>query len=204
MQKLLIKNHDNAILFVGTLFEFSGLDSFIRQFPEIAERIPRVKLLIVGDGPQRPKLEKIIGELSLISQVIATGFEPYETMPQYINLASICINPFLITETTKEIFPGKIVQYLACGKGVVATSLPGMRALLPPKGCGLIHAKDTKKTAKEITSLLKSPKHLQQLGEEGLNYAKQVRGYNKIARKFESILEEIIEEKRNESAFQRI
>jgi len=125
-------------------------------------------------------------------------------MPQYINLASICINPFLITEATREIFPGKILQYLACGKGVVATPLPGMTALLPSKGCGLIYTEDADKMAEEVISLLKSPERQQQLGKEGLNYVRQVHSYDKIARKFEKILEEVVKEKRNESVSRRI
>lgn len=97
-----LQESDQVIVFVGTLFEFSGLDGFIRQFPEVIREIPEAKLLIVGDGAQRPQLERIIAELGLEKQVIITGFQPYQTMPQYINLATVCINPFLIIDATRE------------------------------------------------------------------------------------------------------
>ncbi|MBN2074609.1 MAG: glycosyltransferase, partial [Dehalococcoidales bacterium] len=73
---------DELVVFIGTLFHFSGLDRFIRSFPQVLKDIPRAKLLIVGDGPQRPGLEAIIYELGLEKRVIITGFQPYETMPQ--------------------------------------------------------------------------------------------------------------------------
>ncbi|GAI28075.1 unnamed protein product, partial [marine sediment metagenome] len=73
-------------------------DAFIRQFPQVIKEVPEAKLLIVGDGPQRVKLERIITELGLERQVIITGFQPYQTMPEYINLAAICINTFLISD----------------------------------------------------------------------------------------------------------
>ncbi len=41
---------------------FQRLDMLIRQFPEVIREIPEARLLIVGDGPQRPKLEEIIAE----------------------------------------------------------------------------------------------------------------------------------------------
>ena len=131
---------DRVIVFIGTLFQFSGLDAFIRQFPRVIERIPEAKLLIVGDGPQRKKLESIIAELGLENRVTITGFQPYQTMPQYINLATICINPFLNTKETRDIFPGKIIQYIACGKVAVVTPLLGIKSLIPDESKGVFYA----------------------------------------------------------------
>ena len=112
---------DAVIVFLGTLFHFSGLDGFIRALPQILRQVPDAKLLIVGDGPQRKKLEAITGELGLGDRVTMTGFQPYQTMPSYISLATLCINTFLNTWENADIFPGKIIQYLACGKAVLST-----------------------------------------------------------------------------------
>ena len=131
---------DKVIVFIGTLFEFSGLDGFIREFPRVIEKVPEAKLLIVGDGPQRQKLEKIIAELGLKSRVTITGFQPYQTMPQYISLATLCINPFLNTKETRDIFPGKILQYIACGKVAVVTPLLGIKSLIPDESKGVFYA----------------------------------------------------------------
>jgi len=194
-QKWELGEKGQIIVFIGTLFEFSGLDVFIHEFPQVVKQIPEAKLLIVGDGPQRPKLEGIITELGLQRQVIITGFQPYQTMPQYINLAAICINPFLITNATRNIFPGKIVQYLACGKPVVATSLPGTVAVIAGEHQGVIYANNHRNMVAEVLSLLKSTERRQQLGYAGLNYVRQVHSYEGIARQLESRLEEVIEEK---------
>ncbi len=196
-QKWGFDENDHIIVFIGTLFDFSGLDAFIRQFPEVLKEIPEAKLLIVGDGPQRPKLEGTITELGLQKQAIITGFQPYQTMPQYINLATICINPFLITEATRDIFPTKIVQYLACGKAVVATPLPGMLALAPGEHQGIVYANSPDGMVAEVISLLKSTERRQQLEQAGLNYVKQVHSYDKITHQLETKLEEVIKEKRN-------
>lgn len=187
-----------VIVFIGTLFDFSGLDALINQFPRLLKEIPEAKLLIVGDGPQRPKLEKIITELGLAKQVIITGFQPYATMPQYINLAALCINSFLITDATRDIFPGKIVQYLACGKAVVATPLPGMMAVTPGEEQGVVYAGSAGEMVKEIISLLKSPERRQKLGQAGLSYVTGVHKRDKIVYQLEARLEEAIKEKQSE------
>lgn len=199
-----LSEEDQVIVFMGTLFEFSGLDTFIRQFPQVLKEIPQAKLLIVGDGPQRPKLERTIAELGLTTQVIVTGFQPYQSMPQYINLAAICINPFLTTDATRDIFPGKIVQYLACGKVVIATPLPGMIAVIPTEQQGVVYASSASDMVREIVSLLKSTERRQQLTQAGLNYVTQVHSHDKVARQFEARLKEVIEEKQHERISQRI
>ncbi len=196
-QKWEFGENDRIIVFLGTLFDFSGLDAFIRRFPEILREIPEAKLLIVGDGPQRSKLEGIIAKLGLQKQAIITGFQPYETMPRYINLAAICINTFLITNATRDIFPTKIIQYLACGKTVVATPLPGMTVIAPGEHQGIVYASSPDGMVSEVISLLKSTERRQQLEQAALSYVKQAHSYDKIAHQLEAELEEIIKEKRN-------
>ncbi len=187
---------DQIVVFMGTLFEFSGLDGLIREFHEVVEQIPQGKLLIIGDGPQRSKLEEIIDELNMREQVIITGFQPYETMPQYINLATICVSPFLSNNVTRDIFPSKIAQYLSCGKAVISTSLPGMVAVISGERDGVIYTSSVNDMTREIVSLLKSADRRHKLEHAALNYANQMHRHEAITRQFETTLEEAITRKR--------
>jgi glycosyltransferase involved in cell wall biosynthesis len=196
-----LTDQNPVILFIGTLFDFSGLDILIRRFPEVLREIPEARLLIVGDGPQRSKLDRIIAEAGLQQKVIITGFQPYETMPQYINLATVCTNTFLITDATRDIFPGKIVQYLACGKAVIATRLPGMVAVIPGEGQGIDYADTVDDMIGEIITLLGSNERRRQLEQAGLSYVTQVHSYDKISQELEASLEKAIKEKKNEAIF---
>jgi len=195
---------DQIILFQGTLYNFSGLDLFLCQFPTLLEQVPSVKLLLVGDGPQRPVLERIVAQLGLQRHVIITGFQPYQTMPNYINLAAICINPFLINDVTREIFPGKIPQYLACGKPVISTPLPGLMSVIAGEDQGVIYVNSIPEMVKEAVLLLNSTEHRQQLGHAGLNYVRQVHSCEKIAHQLETILKDAIKEKQSETASKRM
>lgn len=194
-EKWKIKEDECVILFIGTLYNFSGLDVFIKYFPLIKKEAPRAKLLIVGDGPQRPELEKIIERLGLKGEVIITGFQPFSTMPAYINMAAVGINPFLTTDATRDIFPGKIIQFLACGKVIVATPLPGMTAFLPEHDSGVVFADNGEDMAKKVISLLKSPASRKSLEEKAILYVKQTHSYDIIAYQLEKELEEVIKTK---------
>jgi len=193
-----IKEMDSVILYIGTLFDFCGLDGVIRRLPEIIAQEPSAKLLIVGDGQQRRKLESIIAEIGLKGRVIITGFQPYETMPQYINMATLCINPFLMTGATREIFPGKIVQYLACGKAVVATPLPGLVAVTTGEEQGIAFAESPGAMAGKLVALLRDRDHRRRLEQNGLAYVRKVHSVESIAAQLEASLEEAIARKKAE------
>jgi len=134
LKKFDIKKDDLVLVFAGTLYNFSGLDRIVTFLGQHKKNCQSVKLLILGRGEQREALEKLINKFNLHKQVFVTGFIQYGDLPKYLNLADICINPFEINEVTNIIFPGKIYQYLACGKPVIATRLAGMTGLFPDNG----------------------------------------------------------------------
>jgi glycosyltransferase involved in cell wall biosynthesis len=198
-QKWGLAANDAVILFIGTLFDFSGLDILIRHFHEVLKGAPQAKLLIVGDGPQRPGLEKAIAEAGMQKSVIITGFQPYDTMAQYINMSTLCINTFLVNDTTRDIFPSKIVQYLACGRAVVATRLPGMATVIPGEEQGVVYGDSIDEIPGKIIALLKALERRKKLGQAGLTYAREKHSNEKIARQMETKLAEAIKEKRKKS-----
>ena len=199
-QKWGLREDEQIIVFVGTLFNFSGLDGFLREFPRILNEAPQSRLVIVGDGEQRPTLERIIAELGLKDKVTITGFQPYETMPQYIGLATVCINTFIMNKTTIEVFPSKILQYAACGKATVATPLLGITSLLAGESHGVDYAEDAGGMANEVIALLKNPERRKQMEKGGLDYVRANFAFAKITSELEAILEEAIKAKRHDKA----
>ncbi len=133
LKKYGLKKDDLVILFAGTLYNFSGLNKVIEYLGDHKNKYPALKFLILGHGEQEKKLRKLIATKNLQKEVILAGFIDYKILARYINLADICINPFEINEITNIIFPGKIYQYLACGKPVIASRLAGLVDLFPER-----------------------------------------------------------------------
>lgn len=186
-QELHLSNDCKVIVFIGTLFEFCGMDRYIEQFPEVLKEFPETKLIVVGGGALLEKLDKLVRDLKLEDNVILTGFQPYEMMPKYINLADICINPFQINDTTRDIMPGKILQYLACGKPVIATPLPGMKAVIPDEEKGLFYSEfDT--FAISTIELLRDEAIMKTAGDKGFLYVKEKHEWNEITKRLEETL----------------
>jgi len=190
-----LDDDDFVVLFVGTLFDFSGLDLYLEEFPKVIEKIPNVKLLIVGGGALLERLKKRAKELSICKNVVFTGFEPFRLMPQYINLADVCINPFRLTAATRDIIPGKILQYLACGKPVLATPLPGMTTQIRDYKDGIVYS-PIEEFAANTVKLLNDSSLRREIGSNGLLYAEKNHDEVALARKLESALQCEIEKKK--------
>jgi glycosyltransferase involved in cell wall biosynthesis len=113
-------------------------------------------------------------------------------MPQYISLATICINPFLNTKETRDIFPGKILQYIACGKVAVVTPLLGIKSLIPDESKGVLYADTAAEMAIKVADLLTSDKLRQKLEQAGIDYIQQVHAQQKVGQQLETTLQEIV------------
>lgn len=190
-----LRASDKVVLFMGTLFPFSGLDTFLLRFEQMLRYVPNAKLLIVGDGAQRRQLKRIIDTLSLKDYVTITGFQPYQDMPKYINLADVCINTFVDNAITRDIFPGKIVQFLACSKPLVMRPLEGVKAVISGEKQGVVYADDDRGIMREVVSLLNDSKRRSHLGQNGLEYARRFHSCEFVARQLEVILESMIKER---------
>jgi glycosyltransferase involved in cell wall biosynthesis len=188
-----IDNADKVIIFVGTLPLFSGLDRFIMAFRTIVDEVPEAKLIIVGDGIQRYELERLRYDLGKDwNRVTITGYQPFELIPEFINLATVCISPFDVCGATRDIFPTKIIQYLACGKPVVSSMLPGIQESVREYINGIIYANGKSSDwTNKVVDLLKSLVKCHVAGQSGLKYVKQVHDYNKIIDQLEMELEQL-------------
>jgi len=188
MERWGIGEDDKVILFMGTLFNFSGLDDIIYQIAHKMRTSEKIKLLIVGDGEQKEKLTDIIVGCGLGDKVIITGFQPYRDMPKYISMADVCILPFIENDITRDIFPGKIVQYLACGKPVIIRSLDGVKAVIVGEEQGVLYGDNDNRLISLTVELLEDSERRDRIGRAGYEYVNKYHSSDKVAEQLEGIL----------------
>ena len=122
-----IKKSDIVLFFMGWIYEFAGMKELARHLGENKEKYPNYKLLIVGDGDAYDELCQIQNEYNLEKQLILTGKQPFEKIPEFLASADFCLLPAHIDEPImQDIVPIKIYEYLAMKKVVIATELPGI------------------------------------------------------------------------------
>jgi len=79
--------------------------------------------MVVGDGYMRKRLMDMTDELGMTDTFIFTGAVPADEVGAYIHAADICVAPFQKTKVTLCKSPLKIVEYMACGKCIVASAV---------------------------------------------------------------------------------
>jgi len=184
-----ISRHDKVALFSGWLYEFSGLDSIMLSMSEILADVPEFKLVVCGDGPLLSKLESMSRELSLQESVKIIGRRPFDQMPEIIASADICINPYLPDVRSNFAFPSKIAEYMAAGKTVIATDLPGTRSFLG-NGSGAILVSSQEFTSVMRTVMLDNEARVK-LGRASRKYCEETFSLSSITDRFESLLNDL-------------
>ena len=80
------------ILFVGSLGETKGLDALLHALRSLADEFPQARLLVVGDGPQRPAAEALALDLGVSDRVTFVG-AVYEGVSAYFQLGDLLVIP---------------------------------------------------------------------------------------------------------------
>jgi glycosyltransferase involved in cell wall biosynthesis len=173
---------DLVVFFMGTIYKFSGLDRVIRGFGKVLESHPRARLLIAGMGEDQERLQRLAVESGVQEQVIFTGLQPYSVLPDLIRSSDLCINPFELNAITRDILPTKLFQYLACGKPVVMTKLPGTLPFLTGAEDGVVYC-SLDSFVETITALLSDRRRLDELGTNALQVARRDYDWQSIAQK---------------------
>ena len=147
---------DKVLLYMGTFFEFSGLDVLIEDLTEQFAAHPELKLVLVGGGELDASLRAMVAERSLEDRVIFTGVVPYAALPGYLAAADVAVNPFRQELVTNVALPHKVLQYMAAGVAAVSTDLDGLRGVLGTDS-GVTLVPDQRDVARVATRLAYEP-----------------------------------------------
>jgi len=120
--KLGLPCREKIILFVGNLVTIKGVEYL---FEAVAKMKERCVLLVVGDGPLKPSLDALAGRLGLGGWIIFTGRKPHSELPLWFNACDVFCLPSL-----NEGCPNVVLEALACGRPVVATSVGGIPEII--------------------------------------------------------------------------
>lgn len=108
------------VVCVGRLCRQKGQDVLLRAWPEVTARLPRARLVLVGDGPERGRLTR-----EAPGSVITAG-PAHDTVPWY-RAADVVVLP-----SRWEGMALAPLEAMACGRPVVVTDVGGARECLPP------------------------------------------------------------------------
>ena len=193
-ESLGIRQGDNVLMFMGTIFRFSGLYEVVGELARHLRDDPTLKLLVIGDGEDLARLNDLVLEENLSQQVIFTGRIDYKLLPAYVQLGTVALLPFQSQAVTHHALPGKILQYLACGIPTVARSLDGLKSTIP-HGEGITYVNSTIELVNEALQLVEDSGRRHDLSQRGSSFVARNFNWEVQIQLFEQMLIDCIDGK---------
>jgi len=181
---------DTVLISIGRLAAEKNWDTLLRAFAKAAADLPKVRLVLIGDGPARENLQQLASELGIAKRVTFTGALPFEQIPAYLKAADV-FTFASVTETQGLV----TIEAMAAGLPVVAVDGSGTRDIVKHGRQGFLVENDPEALAKGIKKLLADPERVKRFSDSALKKAKTF-DVNLLGKQLIGVYEQAIEDKR--------
>lgn len=137
---------------IGRLAEQKGFPLLIEAMARAAPTLPDLHLTLVGDGPLRAALETRVAALGLQTRITFAGWQDEAGVRSALAAATVLILP-----SFAEGLPVVVMEAMAAGRPIIATSIAGVPELVTPDTGWLVPAGDAQALADAITTLARAP-----------------------------------------------
>jgi L-malate glycosyltransferase len=181
-----LKEEGTFIIYVGALRTVKGVEYLLTAMKSITERDPSVRLLIVGEGAERQKLEGLVRNLGLERAVQFTGRVANEDIPYYLSASDLFVLPSL-----SEGFPITLLEAMASGLPIVATNVGDISTFVENNVNGfLVEPGRASEIAERVLQLLQDRRLNEYMAQNNLTKAKLF-SWDVATRKTEALLNEL-------------
>ena len=159
-----------TVVHLGRLRKYKAVDVVLRAFVQVRTRVPRARMLVVGDGPELPALRRLSDSLGVAAAVEFTGRIGGEEVVAILNRAHVCVNA-----SPKEGWGLTVVEANACGVPVVGSDRPGLRDSIHDGQTGfLVPYGDVDGFAHKIAALLDDAELRARMGAAALAWSRSL------------------------------
>ena len=128
----------------------NGVEYLVRALPEIRRHLPDVRVRLIGDGPERGRLEMLAKELQIEESIEFLGTRAHGEMPTLLSSGDVAVFPSLMEATSVA-----ALEAMACEIPVVATAVGGLREIVCADVGALVPPGDPGALARAVVDLLR-------------------------------------------------
>ncbi len=177
-----------VIGYVGRLIEFKGLVFLVHAMKEVNRKIENSRLLLVGDGPEREKIENIARSMGIEKNIILAGKADFSEIHKFYQLMDVFVQPSLTPET-----PNTTVQAMSSGIPIVATDMVISDVLKNGENALIVKPKNPEEIAGCIIKLHQNAALRKSIGPNARKYAYNNLTWDSHAKRIVKIYQEIMD-----------
>ena len=186
------------MFFMGWLYDFSGLEEVAMEMAKTENK--HLKMLVLGKGELWDRLSEIRDKEGLGDRLVLEGWKPYSEVPEYLAAADICLLPAKKSRIMENIVPIKMYEYLAAGKVVFSTDLPGIRKEFQ-EGNGVVYINESKESVSRAVELI-AKSAVKSEGKRGQEFVRS-NDWATMTDMFEEVLKEVIQSRPSTQEFSK-
>jgi glycogen(starch) synthase len=180
-----------TLLCLGRLTSEKGFDTAVASFARVVGHIPRARLIIAGDGPERPSLERMVRTLGLEAAVEFSGWIPPDRVPALMNDVTLVLVP-----SRYEAFGLTALEAAQMARPVVATRVGGLPEVVVDGKTGLlVEPDDPTALAQSIVTLLRDRERADRFGQAARERAQHVFSLERCVDAYESLYHKLVHTK---------
>ena len=181
-----------TIGYVGRLATEKGVDTLLEAMSRLGAHEARA--LIVGEGADRGRLERLSQALGLGDRVEWPGYVPHDRVASEYRRMDVLVVPSRTVSSWKEQFGRIVIEALACGVPVLVSDSGELPRLIERTGGGWVVAEgDADALAAALRSVLPDREERVRRGAAGRAYVERELSLDAIAARFASVVSEVLE-----------
>jgi PEP-CTERM/exosortase A-associated glycosyltransferase len=182
-----------VIGFIGSFYAYEGLDLLLSATPGLLALRPKVRVLLVGGGPQEEALKAQARELGVADKVVFTGRVPHTEVRRYYDLVDVLAYPRHSMRLTELVTPLKPLEAMAQGRLLVASDVGGHRELIRHGGTGsLFEAGNAAALVDAIDELLDRRSDWAQVRAAARDFVERERNWKMSVAEYRPVFESLV------------
>jgi len=184
-----------VLLFLGGLHKGRHPELLIRALPDIVREVRHLKVLFVGEGPEKSNLLALAEHLGVSDFVKFAGIVGHSIVPDFISIADVAVGPLTLTcyPTMYGSTPRTVSEYMACEKPVVVPRGAVSESLVIDGYNGvLFEPGDVQGLSSAIVNLIEDRRFAKFLGRNARRHVEEVASWHVLIARLENLLNSLV------------
>lgn len=204
-RRLGIKSGEPVIGYIGSFYDYEGVDDLIAAMPQLRKRHPGTRLLLVGAGPMDSAWRAAAAALPEPDAVVFTGRVPHTEVERYYSLIDVLAYPRKASRLTDLVTPLKPLEAMAQRRLVAASNVGGHRELIVHGETGTLFAPDDPSAcADALAELLNARTEWDTIRKAAVEHVRTRHDWHSNARRYRDVYHLLLAELKSTGGLARV